>query len=130
MKVEPVHEPAVGVTVYTTCSALIVVLVSVWLIEDCAVPVASPVMFVLFTNVQEYVVLEGTMSEPLEGVTVNTVPLQVFAVVLAIVGIGLTVTVTVNGVPVQPELTVAKRIGRIGYCAPLPTPFALPSVKS
>ena len=87
-------------------------------------------MFALLTNVQEYVVFAGTMSEPLEGVTVNTVPLQVFAVVLAIVGIGLTVTVTVNGVPVQPELTVAKRIGRIGYCAPLPTPFALPSVKS
>jgi hypothetical protein len=49
---------------------------------------------------------------------------------LAIVGIGFTVTVTVNGVPVQPEATVAKRIGRIGYCAPLPTPFALPLVKS
>ena len=112
MKVEPVQEPAVGVTVYTTCSALIVVLVSVWLIEDCAVPVASPVIFALSTYVQEYVVFEGTISEPLEGVTVNAVPLQVLAVVLAIVGIGLTVTVTVKDVPVQPKLTVAKRIGR------------------
>ena len=101
MKVEPVQEPAVGVTVYTTCSELIVVLVSVWLIADCDVPFASPVIFALSTNVQEYVVFEGTISVPFEGVTVNPVPLQVFAVVLAIVGIGFTVTVTVNGVPEQ-----------------------------
>ena len=58
-------------------------------------------IFALSTYVQEYVVFEGTISEPFAGVTVNTVPLHVFAVVLAIAGIGFTVTVTVNGVPEQ-----------------------------
>ena len=40
---------------------------------------------------------------PLLGATVNGVPPQVAAVVLAILGIGLTVTVTVNDEPAQLE---------------------------
>ena len=45
---------------------------------------------------------DGTISPPpLLGVTVKPVPLQVLAVLFAIVAIGFTVTVTVNVDPTQ-----------------------------
>ena len=60
--------------------------------------------------VQLYVVPVGTISPPpLLGVSVNVEPLQTFIVFAAMLGVGLTVTVTVNGVPVQlpePGVTV------------------------
>ena len=38
----PVHEPFVGVTVYCAVTALVVVLVNVWLMELCPVDWAEP----------------------------------------------------------------------------------------
>jgi hypothetical protein len=53
------------------------------------------------------VVPAGTISVPLVGVTEKVPPLQIVAVLFAIVGFGLTVTVTVNGVPLHvPDLGV------------------------
>jgi hypothetical protein len=56
----------------------------------------------------EYVVPAGTMpSVPSTGVVVKVPSLQITAVRLDIVALGLTVMVTVNGVPVQlPEVGV------------------------
>jgi hypothetical protein len=49
-----------------------------------------------------YVVDAGTISLPLLlGVIVNAVPLHIVLVLLAITGVGLTVTVTVKLVPTQ-----------------------------
>jgi hypothetical protein len=48
---------------------------------------------------QLYVMPEGTISVPLAGITVKAVPLHVAAVLAAIDGVGLTVTVTVKAVP-------------------------------
>jgi hypothetical protein len=69
----------------------------------CPVALAPPVKFpVTVGALQVYVVPVGTISPPaLLGVTVNPVPLQVLAVLFAIVAIGLTVTVTVNVDPTQ-----------------------------
>jgi hypothetical protein len=72
----------------------------------CAVDTsASPVTSVLSTTVHVYVVPVGTTlpfdNEELPlGATVNAVPLQIAAGVCALTnGLGLTVTVVVNGVP-------------------------------
>lgn len=72
----------------------------------CAV---SPVTFGLSATVQVWVVPVGTMViPPFVGKTVNAEPLQVVAVWAGITGLGLTVTVTENGVPAQvPERGVA-----------------------
>jgi hypothetical protein len=49
-----------------------------------------------------YVVNAGTISPPtLLGVIVNADPLHIVAVLLAITGVGFTVTVTVKLVPTQ-----------------------------
>ena len=49
-----------------------------------------------------YVVDAGTISLPLSlGDTVNAVPLHIVLVLLAITGVGFTVTVTVKLVPTQ-----------------------------
>jgi hypothetical protein len=62
----------------------------------------SPVTLTLSTTVHVYVVDAGTISLPLLlGVTVNAVPLHIVAVLLAITGVGFTVTVTVKLVPTQ-----------------------------
>ena len=51
---------------------------------------------------QLYVVPAGTVPfVPFTGVTVKPIPLQVVAVIAVITATGFTVTVTVNGVPVQ-----------------------------
>ena len=69
----------------------------------CPVALAPPVKLpVTVGALQAYVVPVGTISPPaLLGVTVNPVPLQVLAVLFAIVAIGLTVTVTVKLAPTQ-----------------------------
>jgi hypothetical protein len=79
-------------------------LVSVPLILDCKLAVAPPVNPPVTTGnaLHAYVVPVGTISPPpLLGVTVNPVPLQVLAVLFAIVAIGFTVTVIVKLVPTQ-----------------------------
>jgi len=104
VNVGPVQLPLVGVTVYVAVCAVFVGLVSVPLILDCPVAVAPPVNPPVTTGnaLHAYVVHDGTMSPPpLLGVTVNPVPLQVLAVLLSIVALGLTVTVTVNVDPTQ-----------------------------
>jgi hypothetical protein len=56
---------------------------------------------------QLYVMPEGTISVPLAGIIVKAVPLHVVAVLAAIDGVGLTVTVTVKALPEQlPEVGV------------------------
>jgi hypothetical protein len=62
----------------------------------------SPVTLTLSTTVHVYVVDAGTISLPLLlGVIVNAVPLHIVLVLLAITGVGLTVTVIVKLVPTQ-----------------------------
>jgi hypothetical protein len=62
---------------------------------------APPVIFPVTTGADQlYTVPDGTISPPpLLGVTVNEALLQAFTVRLAINGLGLTVTVTVNVEP-------------------------------
>jgi hypothetical protein len=48
-----------------------------------------------------YLIPDGTISVPFVGVTVKPTPLHVVAVLLAIRGFGLTVTITVNVEPTQ-----------------------------
>ena len=53
-----------------------------------------------------YVVLVGTISVPLDGVTVNVASSQIVAVLFAITGVGLTTVATVKEFPTQlPEDT-------------------------
>ena len=56
---------------------------------------------VLSATVHVYVVLAGTISVPLLGVTVNGAPLQIVADLLAITGFGLMVILKVAVVPVH-----------------------------
>lgn len=87
--------PEVGVTVYTTSIGAFVELVSVPLIEAALVPDASPEIPKMADGAdQVYVVFDGTISEPLEGVTVNVPVLQMVAVFAAITGVGFTTTTT------------------------------------
>ena len=69
---------------------------------------APPVKPVPVGTDQLYVVPVGIVPlVPFAGITVKLVPLQVVAVIAVITAIGFTVTVTVNGVPVQlPEVGV------------------------
>ena len=72
--------------------------------EIDAAPVVTfdcPVTFALAATVQVYVVLAGTISVPFAGVTVNVPSSQIVAVVFAITGVGLTVTVVVKAEPVH-----------------------------
>jgi hypothetical protein len=64
---------------------------------------APPVMPPVTTGADQlYIVPAGTISPPpLLGVTVNEALLQAFTARLAINGLGLTVTVTVNVEPLQ-----------------------------
>jgi hypothetical protein len=100
--------PVVGVTVYVAVCGDAVVLVSVPVIDDPE-PATPPVIPPVTTGADQlYVVPAGTMLGPLfAGVTVNAVPLQTVVVRSCIDGLGLTVTVTVNGRPAQvPEVGV------------------------
>ena len=69
----------------------------------CPVALTPPVKLpVTVGALHAYVVPVGRIPPPpLLGVTVNPVPLQVLAVLFAIVAIGFTVTVTVNVDPTQ-----------------------------
>jgi hypothetical protein len=97
--------PLVGVTVYVIVCAELVKLVSVCPILDCAVDCADcPVIFVFVEIVHVYVVLAGTISDPLTGVILNASPLQIVAVLLAIAGFGLMVATTVNVAPLHNPL--------------------------
>ncbi len=98
----PTQEPVVGVTVYTTSMAALVVLVRVPEMLAALVPAAVPVMPVATGADQEYVVEAGTI--PLVAFTGDTEkadPLQVVAVIAVTAGLGFTVAVTLNGAPVQ-----------------------------
>ena len=82
--------PEVGVTVYTTSIGAFVEFVSVPLIEEALVPDASPEIPVMAAGAdQVYVVFEGTISVPLEGVTVKVPTLHIATVFAAITGVGL-----------------------------------------
>ena len=78
-----------------------VVFVNVPEIDVAPDPAAVPVIPDTVGADHEYVVPAGTMSVPFEGLTVKVSAEQIVAVVFAIVGVGLTVTVTLNGVPGQ-----------------------------
>ena len=54
--------------------------------------------------VQVYVVLAGTISDPLTGVTLNASPLQIVEVLFTITGLGLIVATTVNVGPLHNPL--------------------------
>jgi hypothetical protein len=83
----------------------------------------SPVTLTLSTTVHVYVVDAGTISLPLLlGVTVNAVPLHIVAVLLAITGVGFTVTVTVKLVPTQ--LPASPLVGVTVYTT-VCTPFVV-----
>ena len=70
--------------------------------DDCAL---CPVIFVFVEIVQVYVVLAGTISLPLLfGAIINSSPLQIVAVLFAIVGFGLMVATTVNVGPLHNPL--------------------------
>ena len=89
---------------------MLVVFVKVWLMlatpVACALPPVMAPTGLLTGFVHVYVVPAGTtvaaVGTPLTGVTVNAAPLQIVATCAGITGCGLTVTVTVNGVPGQP----------------------------
>jgi hypothetical protein len=83
----------------------------------CAVASAdSPVTFALATTVQVYVVPEGTIfPDPSAGATVNAFELQIVAVCAITDGLGLTVTVMLNGAPEQlPAVGVTEYVTIIG----------------
>jgi hypothetical protein len=101
VKVAPGHPFALGVTVYTAVSGVVVLeLDKVWLIDvwptACAVPPVTSAP--MAGAVQVYVVPAGTPA----GVVLKAAPLQIVAVCAATTGIGFTVTVTVNVAPGQP----------------------------
>ena len=76
---------------------------------DAPVPDVPPVMPPVTTGAgQLYVVPAGTIPfVPFTGVVVNVDPLHTFTVMGLIAGVGFTVTVTVNVLPVQvPEVGV------------------------
>ena len=115
VNVGPVQLPLVGVTVYVAVCGMFVGFVSVPAMLDCPVANAPPVKLpVTVGALHAYVVPDGTISPPpLLGVTVKPVPLQVLAVLFAIVALGLTVTVTVNVDPTQ--LPAAPLVGVTVY---------------
>jgi hypothetical protein len=83
----------------------LVKLVSVWPILDCADDCAvCPVIFVFVEIVHVYVVLAGTISDSLTGVTLNASPLQIVEVLFTITGLGLMVATTLNVGPTQVPL--------------------------
>ena len=80
-------------------------LVSVCPILDCADDCAlCPVIFVFVEIVHVYVVLAGTISDPLTGVTLNASPLQIVEVLFTITGLGLMVATILNVGPTQVPL--------------------------
>ena len=89
-----------------------VVLVSVWLMlawpAACALPPVIDPAGTITGATHVYSVPAGTISPPpLAGVTLKAVPLQIVAIVLAMVAFGFTVTVIVNVAPVHaPETGV------------------------
>ena len=92
-----------------TVVAVLVVLVSVWLMDASGVVTAdSPVTLAFAATVQVYFMFAGTMSPPpVVGVTVNVSPEQMGVAVLfpitTVTG-GSTITVSVKGAPVQVPL--------------------------
>jgi hypothetical protein len=75
----------------------------------CAVPDANPEIPVIAAGADhEYVVPVGTIFPlPFVGATLNAAPEQMAAVCAETVGVGLTVTVTVNVAPEhEPEIGV------------------------
>ena len=54
--------------------------------------------------VQVYVILAGTISDPLTGVTLNASPLQIVEVLFTITGLGLMVATILNVGPTQVPL--------------------------
>jgi len=103
VNVGPVHVPESGVTVYIAVCGMLVELTSVPLMFTAPLPAAPPVNPPDTEGADhEYVVPAGTVpSVPSSGVVVNVPPLQITAARLEIVAFGLTVMVTLNGVPVQ-----------------------------
>ena len=85
-----------------------VVLIKLPLILAALVADNPPVKPVPVGTDQLYVVPDGTVPFiPFTGATVKPAPLQVVAVIGVITATGFTVTVTVNGAPVQlPEVGV------------------------
>jgi hypothetical protein len=88
------------------------------LISARLVPLAPPVTPPVTSGTgQEYVVPAGTrvLGGVLTGFTLNAFPIQIAAVWLGITGLGLMVTVTVKGLPMQ--LPAAPDVGVTVYVA-------------
>ena len=101
----PAADPPVGVTVYTTVIAALVVLVNAPVVNDEApVPDPRPVIPAATGILQLYVVPAGIMFVPVKSVD-NSVTLPglhtAFGVWFAIDGFGFTVTLTVKVLPTQ-----------------------------
>ena len=103
VKVDPVQIPLSGVTVYVAVWEILVGLTKLPVIDEAPVPDTPPVSPPVTPGVNQlYVVPDGTI--PLVALTGNTLkdtPLQVMAVMVVINAFGFSVTVTVNGLPVQ-----------------------------
>lgn len=102
VNVEPMHVPAVGVTVYVAVCAVLVGLLRVP-VTEAPLPAAPPVIPPETAGApQVYVVPAGTTPLVLfTGVTENATALHAVPVIAVIAGMGLTVTVLVIGVPAQ-----------------------------
>jgi hypothetical protein len=111
VNVAPAHVPDFGVTVYVAVCAVLVGLVRVPVIEPALFPVAPPVIPpVTAGSGHEYVVPAGTIPlVPLAGVCVKPVPLHVVVDIAVTAGVGLTVTVRVNVVPIHPLIVGVMR---------------------
>lgn len=98
----PVQVAVWGVTVYVAICTELVLFESIPLIAKAPLPGPPPVNPVPAGADQLYVVPAGIKpSIPSAGVTENELPLQIISVIGDMAGFGLTVTVTVNDVPVQ-----------------------------
>jgi hypothetical protein len=98
----PPQDPEVGVTEYTTLMAALVVLVKVPEMFAAFVPEAAPVIPATTGADQEYVVEAGTIPLVVfTGDTEKADPLQTVADMAVMAGVGLTVTVTLKGLPAQ-----------------------------
>jgi hypothetical protein len=98
----PVHVPDSGVTEYVTRTGTFIVLLRIPVTEADPIPGVPPVNPAPAGAVQLYVVPAGTIPSVIfTGVTVNVEPLQIVADIVLTAGFGLTVTVRLNGVPVQ-----------------------------
>ena len=99
----PVHAAVDGVTVYVAVCTALVGLTRVPEMSPASVPAAPPVIPPVTTGAAHvYAIPAGIIpSVRFMGAMVKLPPLQMVAVWLLTAGLGFTVTVTVNGVPVQ-----------------------------